>query len=199
MGDRRQIPVTGLILAGGAGRRMGGADKGLLDHGGRPLIAYAIQRFSPQVAGLLICANRNREAYAAFGYPVIGDVLADFQGPLAGLQAGLAACATPWLVTCPCDCPTLPRDLVARLLEAAEARQAKVAVASTREGMQPTFQLCHRDMRPELEAFLASGERRVSLWCREMLAVEVMFPESAAFANLNTRVELSAGLPDVAQ
>lgn len=198
MVDRRKIPVTGLILAGGAGRRMGGIDKGLLEHDGQPLIAHAIRRFSPQVDSLLICANRNRDAYVALGYPVISDVLADFQGPLAGLQAGLAACVTPWLVTCPCDCPTLPQDLVARLLETAEKHRAKTAVASTREGIQPTFQLCHRDMLPELEAFLASGKRRVGSWCRETLAVEAVFPDTAMFVNLNTPAELSVSLPNAA-
>lgn len=199
MVDRRKSLVTGLILAGGAGRRMGGADKGLLDHGGRPLIAQVIQRLAPQVDSLLICANRHHDTYATFGYPVISDVLADFQGPLAGLQAGLAACVTPWLVTCPCDCPALPPDLVMRLLETAEARQAKVAVASTRAGMQPTFQLCHRDMLPELERFLAAGQRRAGSWCREMLAVEVMFADDAMFANLNTPTELLMRRPDIAQ
>ncbi|HMX17345.1 MAG TPA: molybdenum cofactor guanylyltransferase, partial [Rhodocyclaceae bacterium] len=112
--------VTGLVLAGGLGRRMGGADKGLLDYAGRALVAAAIERLRPQVGTLMVNANRNGEAYAAFGFPVLADAVAGFAGPLAGLQAGLAACTTPLLVTVPCDSPDAPRDLVARLGAALE-------------------------------------------------------------------------------
>jgi molybdopterin-guanine dinucleotide biosynthesis protein A len=185
--------ITGLILAGGAGRRMGGADKGLLDWQGRPLVAHAIGRLAPQVDKLILSANRNRDTYADFGYPVIDDELQGFPGPLAGLAAGLAACTTEWLACVPCDCPRLPLDLVARLLAAAEEADAALAVATTdEEGLQPTFQLCRRELLPALEAYLARGERRVSEWCREQGAIEVFFPDAAAFANLNNPESLSA-------
>lgn len=183
--------VTGLILAGGAGRRMGGADKGLLDWQGRPLVAHVIERLAPQVDRLLISANRNRESYVAFGYPVIDDELQDFQGPLAGLAVGLAACTTEWLVCVPCDCPALPLDLVARLRAAAQGADAAMAVAITDEGMQPTFQLCRRELLPALEAYLASGERRVGQWCRQLHATEARFADRAAFANFNHPEELA--------
>lgn len=182
--------VTGLILAGGEGRRVGGADKGLLDFQGRPLIAHAIERLAPQVGPLLISANRNLDAYRVFGYPVLTDGTQERHGPLAGIQAGLAACMTPWLVVCPCDCPRLPVDLVTRLLTAAETQNAAMAVAVTREGMQPTFQLCRRELLPALDAHLAAGERKLAGWCLKQAAIEVAFPDAAAFRNLNTPADL---------
>ncbi len=189
--DSAANQVTGLILAGGEGRRVGGADKGLLDFQGRPLIAHVIDRLAPQVERLLISANRNLDAYRAFGHPVLTDLSDERLGPLAGIQAGLTACETPWLVVCPCDCPAPPDDLVARLLTEAEARQAALAVAMTSEGMQPAFQLCRRELLPALERFLAAGERRVGAWCRDQGAVEVNFPAAEAFRNLNTLAELA--------
>lgn len=178
--------VTGLILAGGAGRRMGGADKGLMPYRERPLVTHAIARLAPQVGSLLVSANRNLEAYRAFGHPLVCDDQPDYPGPLAGLAAGLAACRTPWLVCIPCDCPALPLDLVARLLEAAETAGASGAVAVSAGQMQPTFQLCRQSLLPALAAFLAAGNRRVGEWCRKQGAVEVAFADEAAFANLNS-------------
>lgn len=183
--------VTGLILAGGEGRRVGGADKGLLDFQGRPLIAHVIERLAPQVGRLLISANRNLDAYRAFGHPVLTDLSDEKLGPLAGIQAGLSACETLWMIVCPCDCPALPADLVARLLAKAEARKAAMAVAVTSIGMQPAFQICSRELLPVLEEYLATGERKVGAWCRAQGAVEVMFPDPDAFRNLNTPEDLS--------
>lgn len=185
-------PVTGLILAGGEGRRVGGADKGLLDYRGKPLVAHAIERLAPQVGTLLLSANRHLDDYLDFGYPVLTDASVDRLGPLAGIQAGLAACETPWLAVCPCDGPQLPLDLVARLM--AGIGQAALAIAATRDGAQPTFMLCRRDLLPQLTAYLDAGERRVAAWCRARGAVEVAFPDSAAFRNLNTPADLALRL-----
>lgn len=182
--------VTGLILAGGEGRRMGGADKGLLPYRGRPLVAHVIERLAPQVDHLLLSANRNLDAYRAFGSPVLTDDTTDFLGPLAGLRAGLAACTTPWLVCCPCDCPALPADLVARLRATVGA--APLAVAAVEGRMQPTFQLCRHELLPALDAFLAAGNRKVGGWCREMKAIEVAFQDANAFINMNNPVDLHA-------
>lgn len=168
---------------------MGGADKGLVLFDGRPLVSHVIARLAPQVGALLVSANRNLDAYRAFGHPVLTDASAEFLGPLAGLRAGLAACTTPWLACCPCDCPALPPDLVDRLRAAAGT--APLAVVTVAGRMQPTFQLCRRELLPALDAFLAAGKRRVGDWCREMGAVEVPFPDPAAFANLNRPEELS--------
>ncbi len=184
--------ITGLILAGGAGRRMGGADKGLLDFQGRPLVAHVIERLAPQVGSLLISANRNLDIYAQFGHPLVSDDQPDYPGPLAGLAAGLAICPTEWLVCVPCDCPALPLDLVNRLWIAAQGQSATIAVTSTCGRMQPTFQLCQRSLLPALLAYLASGERKVGGWCRTQSAIEVAFADTTAFRNLNSPDELVA-------
>src|SRR5512133_668846 len=102
--------ITGVIFAGGQGRRMGGVDKGLVALDGRPLVAHVVERLAPQVGALVINANQNRDRYAAFAYPVVADVVPDFAGPLAGLHAGIAAAATPYIVTRPCDSQFLPLD-----------------------------------------------------------------------------------------
>lgn len=171
---------------------MGGADKGLLVFKGKPLAIHVAERLAPQVDGLVISANRNLDAYRAYGYPVLTDNVSERLGPLAGLQAGLARCTTPWLVACPCDCPTLPEDLVARLLAAAEARAAALAVAVVAGRMQPTFQLCHRKILPALDRYLAAGGRKVGAWCKEQGAVEVVFENPHAFANFNRPEDLVA-------
>lgn len=197
MAAKDAAAITGLILAGGEGRRMAGADKGLLPYAGRPLVEHVLERLRPQVADVMISANRNLDTYRAYGHPVLVDVAEDhpgqFAGPLAGLHAGLRACTTPWLVCVPCDSPHLPDDLVARLYEAATAQAAALAVAATAAGMQPTFMLCRRDLLPALEAWLAAGERRVGGWCRAQHAVEVQFADAAAFGNFNDPDSLKSG------
>ncbi len=187
--------ITGLILAGGEGRRMGGADKGLIGYHDKPLIAHVIERLTPQVDSLLISANRNLDDYLDFGYPVVTDASAERLGPLAGIAAGLQACETTWLLVCPCDCPALPEDLANRLLHGASALNAPLAVASTVEGLQPTFMLCRCDLLPALTAALDAGERRVADWCRAQGAVEVLFADAASFRNLNTPDDLVVTLP----
>lgn len=181
--------ITGLILAGGEGRRVGGADKGLLDYRGRPLVAHVIERLAPQVDTLMISANRNLEDYLDFGYPVVTDASAERLGPLAGILAGLRACETPWLVVCPCDCPQLPPDLVSRLM--ANVGQAPLAVAATPAGLHPTFMLCRRGLLSPLAATLASGERKLRNWCRAQGAAEIAFADETAFRNINTPEDLT--------
>ena len=107
--------ITGVILAGGLGTRMGGADKGLQLFKGQTLVSHIAQRLAPQVDRLLINANRNTSQYADLGYPLISDLITGFAGPLAGLQAALSVADTEWVVTVPCDSPNLPLDLVSRL------------------------------------------------------------------------------------
>lgn len=164
---------------------MGGADKGLLTYRGRPLVAQVLERLAPQVAAILVSANRSFDAYRAFGYPLVSDAEPDYPGPLAGLAAGLAACETEWLVCVPCDCPQLPSDLVDRLRRASATAAASLAVASLAGQLQPTFQLCRRTLLPALRDYLASGERRVSAWCRQQGAAVAAFEDAAAFANCN--------------
>src|SRR5947199_3145619 len=125
--------ITGLILAGGRGSRMGGVDKGLQNHRGVPLALHALMRLAPQVGELMINANRNLAAYESFGVPVWPDSLADYAGPLAGFLTGLEHCETPYMVTVPCDTPLFPQDLVARLAEALEREDAEIAIAAARD------------------------------------------------------------------
>jgi molybdopterin-guanine dinucleotide biosynthesis protein A len=186
--------ITGVILAGGRGSRMGGIDKGLQDLNGRPLVQWVLDRLAPQVHTVLISANRNLTRYAEFGYPVLPDSPSGTQGtgPLAGLHAALTAATTPLVAAAPCDSPFLPADLVERLLGAIEAQNADLAVARTADGVQRTFCLMRRELLPQLGAFLASGERKVGLWLTSLNMIEVDFDdESGAFSNINTPQELA--------
>ena len=182
--------ITGLIIAGGLARRMGGIDKGMQPLGGKPMLAHVIERFAPQVDAVVINANQNPAAYAAFGYPVIADTIKGYAGPLAGLHAGLAACATPLLVSVPCDSPFLPLDLVARLHVALDTAQAELAVATTAGWKQHAFMLCRRELLPGLTAFLEEGGRKIGFWYEKLDVVEVPFADEDAFANINTLEEL---------
>ncbi len=185
--------ITGIILAGGMGRRMGGVDKGLADLDGRPLVAHVLARLSPQVDDVLINANQNADRYGAFGVPVIADAIGGFPGPLAGLHAGLTAATRAFVVTVPCDSPFLPDDLVARLGAALRARNARLAVARTFDQPHPVFALVRRDVLPHLSAFLAAGGRKIDAWYSTLDAIEVAFDDEAqAFRNLNTAHELAA-------
>lgn len=183
--------ITGLILAGGRGSRMAGADKGLTLLGGRPLAAHVIERLAPQVGSLLINANRHGADYARYGYPVLADRIDGFVGPLAGLHAGLLACATPLLVSAPCDSPFLPLDLVARLHARLVADDAQIAIPQTSDGLQPVFALVRREVAAPLTAYLAAGGRQLQAWCRQLRLATVDFPDSAAFRNINTLEELA--------
>lgn len=188
--------VTGIVLAGGQGRRMGGIDKGLVDLDGRSMVEHVLARLAPQVGAIVVNANQNRERYAAFGHPVVGDAVGGFAGPLAGLHAGLSAAVTPYVVTVPCDSPFLPADLVARLAATLVADGAQIAVAKTFDQPHPVFALVPRDALPHLEAFLAGGGRKIDLWYASLRVVEVPFDDCAdAFRNINTRAELDAAQP----
>jgi molybdopterin-guanine dinucleotide biosynthesis protein A len=186
-----RLSVTGVVLAGGMGRRMGGVDKGLLELRGRPLAAWVVDRLRPQVDHLLINANQNRERYAEFGCPVVADEIPDFAGPLAGLHAALSAATTPLVATAPCDSPFLPETLVSRLFSALTAAAADLAVARTFDQPHPVFCLCRREVLPHLTEFLAGGGRKIDRWYATLRVVEVAFDDVAdAFENINTREEL---------
>ena len=184
--------ITGVVLAGGMGRRMGGVDKGLQTLRGRPMAAWVVERLQPQVGPLIINANQNLDRYAEFGCPVVPDQIPDFAGPLAGLHAALSAARTPLVVTAPCDSPFLPEDLVFRLFSALTAAGAELAVARTFDQPHPVFCLCRREVLPHLTDFLESGGRKIDRWYATLKIVEVAFDEVAdAFENINTRDELS--------
>lgn len=185
--------ITGLVLAGGRGARMGGIDKGLARFGGRTLVERVIERIRPQVGALMISANRNLDAYRAFGHPVLLDAqegLEPFPGPLAGLLAGLRAARTAWLAAVPCDAPFLPLDLVSRL--AASLGASRAAMAWVGDRAEPVFCLLHVDLADDLAAALANGERRAENWLRGVGAAPAVFLQHENFANLNTLQELRA-------
>ena len=184
--------ITALILAGGRGSRMGSVDKGLQLFNGKPMVAQVLERLAPQVNEVIINANRSLDAYTAFGYRVIPDVIDGFVGPLAGLQVGLLHAAHPLVVTAPCDSPFLPLDLVARLLAALQNNQADLAVAKTFEQVHPVFCLVKRDLEPHLRSFLETGQRKIDKWYETLNVVEVSFDDvESAFMNINTREELN--------
>ena len=186
--------ITGLILAGGRGSRMGGVDKGLQLHVGMALAEHALLRLRPQVASLLINANRNTEAYEAFGARVLPDALPDQPGPLAGFLTGLTHCKTDYLVTVPCDTPNFPEDLVARLVDALETDGADIAMAATKSPdgiqVQPVFCLMKASLKNSLIQFTASGQRKIDKWTATHRCVKVIFEDELAFFNANTAEEL---------
>ena len=190
--ERNQI--TGLILAGGRGSRMGGVDKGLQSHHGIPLAMHALLRLAPQVGEVMINANRNLGAYESMGVPVWPDALPDYAGPLAGFLAGLERCETPYMVTIPCDSPLFPDDLVARLAQALEENDAEIAMAATSDGaglqVQPVFCLMKAELMESLVRFTHEGQRKIDTWTALHRVVEVPFDDAQAFANANTLAEL---------
>lgn len=190
--------ITGLILAGGRGSRMGGVDKGLQIHRGVPMAMHALLRLGPQVGEMMINANRNLGAYESMGVPVWPDTLPDHAGPLAGFLTGLERCETRYLMTVPCDSPLFPDDLVQRLADAMQTAGAEIAMAATREGVgaqerlqvQPVFCLMSVDLLESLMRFTQSGQRKIDKWTAGHRCVEVPFDDAAAFTNANTREEL---------
>jgi molybdopterin-guanine dinucleotide biosynthesis protein A len=189
----RLVDVTGIVLAGGQGRRMGGVDKGLVDLDGAPMVTHVLTRLVPQVGDVLINANQNLDRYRAFGYPVVPDAVGGFAGPLAGLHAGMTLASRDFVVTVPCDSPFLPPDLVTRLHAALEQERAQLAVAKTFDQPHPVFALVRRDLLPNLAAFLANGGRKIDAWYAALRVVEVGFDDEAeAFRNINTADELAA-------
>lgn len=191
--------ITGVLLAGGQGSRMGGVDKGLVELAGRPMAAHVLARLAPQVDEIIINANQNAEAYARFGHSVFGDDIPGYAGPLAGLHAALARARHALVATVPCDSPFLPADLVVRLAAARAAADADLAVAKTFDQPHPVFCLCRRALADHLLAFLQDGGRKIDRWYASLKVVEVAFDdEEAAFRNINTRDELAAAADAIA-
>lgn len=187
--------VSGIVLAGGQGRRMGGVDKGLQPLHGQAMVAHVIARLAPQVGEIVVNANQNLEAYRAFGHRVVPDAIGGFAGPLAGLHAGLGAATRAFAATTPCDSPFLPGDLVARLMGA--LGENDLAVAKTGDQPHPVFSLVRVAVRGHLEAFLAAGGRKIDAWYATLKVVEVPFDDEAdAFRNINTMDELRMSGPE---
>lgn len=185
--------VTGIVLAGGRARRMGGVDKGLLKIAGKPMIGHVLERLAPQVNAVLVSANRNLDAYAVFGCPVLPDFHADYPGPLAGFAAGMRAAVTPFVLAVPCDSPLLSRDLAARLCAVACERGADIAVAHDGERLQPTFALIRSSLAGSLESYIAAGERKIDRWyARHEMVTADCSDIATSFANVNDPEERAA-------
>ncbi|NBS96804.1 MAG: molybdenum cofactor guanylyltransferase MobA [Betaproteobacteria bacterium] len=189
--------ITGLVLAGGQGRRMGGVDKGLQNHQGMPLALHALMRLSPQVGQVMINANRNLAAYESMGVPVWPDAMSDYPGPLAGILVGMEHCETPYLATVPCDSPQFPADLVSRLADSLVAQDAEIAMAATRAAdgsiqVQPVFCLIQTDLLESLVGYLHRGERKIDRWTAQHRCATIVFDDVSAFVNANTMGELQA-------
>jgi molybdopterin-guanine dinucleotide biosynthesis protein A len=183
--------VTGLILAGGKGSRMGGVDKGLQAFRGKRLVDHVYERFAPQVGGIIINANQNHEEYKTFGVRVVSDAIGGYAGPLAGLHAGLSVSKRPFLASVPCDSPFLPADLIERLYHRIDETGAELAVAKTGDQPHPVFSLMRRGVLDHLADFLKGGGRKIDAWYATLNVVEVGFDdEPEAFSNINTREEL---------
>lgn len=183
---------TALILAGGRAQRMAGNDKGLLPLQNKPLVEWVLEKYAKSAEEILISANRNLEAYRAFGYPVLTDPTAEFNGPLTGLLRGLESARNPLLLCVPCDTPFLPNDLPLKLWLALEANQAQIAVAATRHHVHRTICLCRRELAGHLAEFLAQGCRQVGSWQATLKTAVVSFEDENAFSNLNTPEELAS-------
>lgn len=190
--------ITGIVLAGGRGQRMGGIDKGLAPLHGRPMVQHVLDALRPQVGAVLINANRNLEQYAALGCQVVPDALDGYLGPLAGLASGMQAATTPYVVTVPCDSPLIGADLVPRLYDTLAREHAQICVAHDGERTHPVFTLLQRELLPSLLAFLATGERKIDRWfAQHKLAVAYFADAPQAFINVNSpeeRQELEARL-----
>jgi len=182
--------ITGLVLAGGQARRMGGMDKGLVELAGQPMIAHVLAALEPQVGRILINANRNHDRYATFGYPVVADDMQGYLGPLAGVLSGLKAATTEFMLTVPCDSPLLAPDLAACLLAAIERGSGDIAVAHDGERLQPVFLLLRRELTASLEKFLAGGGRKIDAWLdRQRLAKADLRHRRESFVNVNDPAE----------
>lgn len=187
------MSITGVVLAGGLARRMGGVDKGLIAFAGKPMVAHVVERLRPQVDEILINANREIDQYEVYGYPVIPDEIEGFAGPLAGLHRGMSAANQPFVLTVPCDSPFLPADLASRLMQALQQADADLAVAKTGDQAHPVFCLCRTSLKNHLQNYLQGGGRKIDAWYNTLKVVEVAFDDQPqAFANINTLEELES-------
>ncbi len=186
--------ITAVILAGGKGRRLEGQDKGLVIYKDKALIQHVIERIQPQVGSIMINANRNQETYASYGYPTISDEMSDFQGPLAGFATAMKTVKTDYIITLPCDGPSLPLGLVSRMLSKLNTFDDVsncIAVAHDGEWLQPVHALIPVALIDSLEAFLANGDRKIDLWYAMHDLVQVDFSDQPnAFFNINKKEQL---------
>jgi len=185
--------ITGIILAGGQARRMGGQDKGLIQLAQKPMIEYVLNAIQPQVDAIIINANRNRTIYEKYGFPVVADQIEGYCGPLAGMASGLQAANTPFVVTVPCDSPLIPDDLVQKLYSTMQDEDAEICTAHSSGRMQPVFTLMKTEVLPSMLEFLNNGERKIDKWFeKHHLAIADFSDQAETFMNINSEEELTA-------
>jgi molybdopterin-guanine dinucleotide biosynthesis protein len=185
--------ITGVILAGGQARRMGGEDKGLILFKDKPLISYVIATLKTQVDTLVINANRSIEQYQTFKYPVISDTLGDFCGPLAGMLSVMQTVDSDYILTVPCDSPHISPQLRQRMMEALLIQRADLAVAHTDGRLQPVFCLIPCQLKDDLEKYLQQGGRKIDTWlANHNMAVVDFSDQPNSFININHPVDLIA-------
>ena len=178
--------ITGVILCGGRGQRMGGDDKGLVELQGKSLVEYAIEVMRPQVGELMINANRNHEAYSRYGLRVISDIEGGFLGPLAGMASAMQVTESELVVGVPCDSPLMPTDLVWRLHQKFSEQGADIAVATSADRLQPVFSMLRASLLSSLLEYLNRGERKIDRWYQQHTMVKVDFSDvPQAFFNVN--------------
>ena len=183
----RNVHITGLILAGGRARRMGGVDKGLIELGGNPMIAHIIHRLAPQVNQIIINANRNLTEYEKWSDKVVTDTMGEYDGPLAGMASGLEYADTEFILTVPCDSPLLADDLALRMHAQCIAQNAELAVASDGNRLQPVFNLLRTSLLPSIVSFLQAGDRKIDKWFAQHRVAIVNFSDKPeTFLNVNT-------------
>jgi molybdopterin-guanine dinucleotide biosynthesis protein A len=163
--------ITGIVLCGGRGSRMGGRDKPLLEYRGRPLVDHVCQAIRGSVATLLISANRNLDIYQHYGV-VVQDDLAD-HGPLSGIESCLNKVHGPYAFVCPGDAPDLDRRIIQRLATALVDSQSNVAVAHDGKQRQNLNLLLRASVQPDIKAYLKTGERSVKGWLMQAQTIEV--------------------------
>jgi molybdenum cofactor guanylyltransferase len=182
--------ITAVILAGGRGTRLGGADKGLVKIAGRELISYAIEALTPQVSEIIIVANRHINQYDHFGLTVLADSHSGYQGPLAGILTALEYSTTPYLLSVPCDAPLLAADFAARMLHALDNNQANASVAECNSHWQSVHCLVKRSVIDSAEKTLQHHDIAINAWLQSLGAVSVDFSDSPLqFENINNEAD----------
>jgi len=182
--------LTVVILAGGRGSRLGGQDKGLLEWQGKPLIEHILQNITSVTKNIIINANRNTEVYQQYGYPVVGDDIEDYAGPLAGMLAALRSTNTPYVMTVPCDAPSTAPEMIEQFCDTHEIQQQTLYVASTDDGLQPVYAMINASLKDNLSQYLAEGNRKTQSWLKDNNAVVIHFDQQVtSFFNINTEDE----------
>jgi len=185
--------LTVVILAGGRGRRLGGQDKGLLEWQGKPFIEHILNNIEPVTQNIMINANRNTGLYQQYGYPVIGDEVQDYAGPLAGMQSALRAANTPYILTLPCDAPFTSADIIRRFCEVHEERQQLLYVAGTDDGLQPVYAMISTSLDESMTRYLVAGKRKTQDWLMMNDAQLIHFDQRViSFTNFNTETDLQS-------